>query len=237
MKFQIEVNHHHHYDARLGVIAELCRDNMEHLMAVSAEVQRVLDLVRSNTSIVASVDLGITAMRKQIEDLKAQIASVSLSADDKQALTSAADELTASVDQLQRDIPASTAVDPNAPQSSQVPAQAEPQPAGVPGMNSQAEAERQAVAAKNLSDAQQKASDPTLQAQQDKDPVSLATGRKTDNPNNPSSPNPVLSDREEASITLNQGLDQQAPVVANPADEPKDQRDVSGGVGTEGPNH
>lgn len=91
------------WDNRLAMMEEL-------LMAVSAEVQQVLDLAKQNTSVVASVDLGMKALKQQVADLLAQIASgtPSLSQDDKDALTATATEIQGSITTLQADIPANT---------------------------------------------------------------------------------------------------------------------------------
>ena len=79
-------------------------------MTVSAEVQKILDDVEQNKSIVASVDLGMKALQQQVADLQNQIANQtpSLSAEDKAALASAASDLESSISTLQSDIPANT---------------------------------------------------------------------------------------------------------------------------------
>lgn len=85
-------------------------------MAISQEVQGLLDQARVTQSLVKSVDLGLKAQSVQINDLQAQIATLQagapLSADDKAALQEAANDLSESNTTLQSDIPANT---PQAP--------------------------------------------------------------------------------------------------------------------------
>jgi hypothetical protein len=81
----------------------------KQIMAISAEVQAILDQARSLTSVVASVDAGMKALTAQVQQLQADIKSTpSLSADDKTALLEATDDLTASIATLNADIPANT---------------------------------------------------------------------------------------------------------------------------------
>lgn len=81
-------------------------------MAISAEVQKVLDEIKQNTSLVASVDAALKAEAAQITDLQNQIAALQagtvLSADDKAALLQAATDLAATNTALQADVPANT---------------------------------------------------------------------------------------------------------------------------------
>ena len=95
----------------------------EVTMTVSAQVQQVLDLAKSNTTVVASVDAGMKALMLQVTDLKNQIATQtpSLSDDDKAALTSTATELQNSISTLSADIPTGTPQAPSAPPPVQVP--------------------------------------------------------------------------------------------------------------------
>lgn len=78
-------------------------------MALSAEVQALLDQARSLTSVVASVDAGMKALTAQVQQLQADIKSTpSLSDEDKAALVEATNDLTNSIATLTADIPANT---------------------------------------------------------------------------------------------------------------------------------
>lgn len=81
-------------------------------MAVSQEVQDVLDKAKQNGSLVQSVDLGLKALQSQVADLQSQISSISttraLSDEDKAALVEASNDLATSISTLQSDIPANT---------------------------------------------------------------------------------------------------------------------------------
>lgn len=81
-------------------------------MAVSQEVQDVLDKAKQNGSLVQSVDLGLKALQTQVNDLKTQINDLNtnrpLSDDDKAALVEASTDLANSITTLQSDIPANT---------------------------------------------------------------------------------------------------------------------------------
>ena len=81
-------------------------------MAISAEVQDVLDKIKSNTSLVQSVDAALKAEAAQITDLQNQIAALEvgtvLSAEDKAALAQGGADLAATNAALQADVPANT---------------------------------------------------------------------------------------------------------------------------------
>lgn len=90
-------------------------------MTISQEVQDLVAKVRNNSTLVASVDAGIAALRLQISNQQAQINALpvggSLSADDKAALIQSGNELDATAVQLQNDIPANVPVPAAAPPS------------------------------------------------------------------------------------------------------------------------
>lgn len=107
---------HHHNDnpwddAPAWAIELLALMEINH-MAISAEIQAVLDGIAKNTSLVQSVDAALKAEAAQIADLQAQIAALTagtvLSADDKAALVQAAADLAATNTELQADVPANT---------------------------------------------------------------------------------------------------------------------------------
>lgn len=79
---------------------------------ISKEVQAILDRAKQNSSLVASVDLGMQGLSMQVADLQAKInqlpAGNVLSDDDKAALSEAASNLDTSIATLQKDIPANT---------------------------------------------------------------------------------------------------------------------------------
>ena len=78
-------------------------------MAISAEVQKVLDDIAANKSASASIEQGVALLQKQIADLQIQIASATgLSADDKTALGAAATDLESTTAALATAIPANT---------------------------------------------------------------------------------------------------------------------------------
>ena len=81
-------------------------------MAISAEIQDVLDKIKANTSLVQSVDAALKAEAAQITDLQNQIAALQagapLSPDDKAALLQGATDLAATNAALQADVPANT---------------------------------------------------------------------------------------------------------------------------------
>lgn len=81
-------------------------------MTVSTEIQAVLDRAKQNTSLVASVDLGMKGLSMQVADLQAKINALPagnvLSDDDKAALSEAASNLDTAIVTLQKDIPANT---------------------------------------------------------------------------------------------------------------------------------
>jgi hypothetical protein len=102
MNFNIHV-HHHFNPSKIE----------ESLMAISAEVQALLDQARQNTSLVASVDLGLKAQAAQIADLQNQIAALpGLSDEDRAAIVEATADLAAANATLQADIPANTTPEP-----------------------------------------------------------------------------------------------------------------------------
>lgn len=85
-------------------------------MAISPQVQAVLDAIAQNTSLVASVDAGLKAESEQITALQAQVAALqaqiaaggTLSAEDITALASALSQLNDTNTKLQADVPANT---------------------------------------------------------------------------------------------------------------------------------
>jgi len=85
---------------------------IKEIKMISAEVQALLDQAKKNTSLVASVDLGLKAEAQQIADLQAQVAALptgtALSDEDKAAIVEATADLAASNATLQADIPANT---------------------------------------------------------------------------------------------------------------------------------
>jgi hypothetical protein len=126
------INHVHNVDdelleviSSLRLTADILR---EEIMAVSAEVQTLLDKIRNNTSLVASVDQGVAALRLQIADLSKKLNTVpvaparGLSPDDKAAILSMANDLDLTAERLQGDIPA------NVPDDSQSTNAAQPVP-------------------------------------------------------------------------------------------------------------
>ena len=110
---QIAIHHYHHHSESLKGI----------LMAISAEVQTILDQARANSVLVTSIDLRQKAMEKQISDLQAQIAALPvgtpLGADDKAALLEASGDMATSISTLTADTTANTP--PAAPVAPAVP--------------------------------------------------------------------------------------------------------------------
>ena len=84
------------------------------IMAVSAEVQGLLDLAKQENTLVASIDAGMKALQAQVAALQAQIANgvPSLSADDKAALAETATDIQNSITTLTADIPSNTTPTP-----------------------------------------------------------------------------------------------------------------------------
>lgn len=79
------------------------------VMAISAEVQKVLDDIAANKSVAASTAAGVQLLLTQIADLKTQIAAIpvgGLSAEDKAALTQGATDLESTTTALGTAIPA-----------------------------------------------------------------------------------------------------------------------------------
>ena len=101
-----------HYDATPAWAKTLIANQERFQMAISAEVQAVLDQIKTNTSLVASVDAALKAEAVQITALPAQIAALqagtTLSAEDKAALVQGAADLAATNTELQADVPANT---------------------------------------------------------------------------------------------------------------------------------
>ena len=81
-------------------------------MAISAEVQKVIDDIAANSSIAKSSAAALGLLAQQITDLQAQIAALQaggvLSAEDKAALVQGAADLEATNTALQAATPAST---------------------------------------------------------------------------------------------------------------------------------
>lgn len=99
----------------------------EYTMALSKEVQAILERAKQNTSLVQSVDLGMKGLSKQVGELQATISGMQpgnvLSDEDKAALAEAASNLDTSIAMLQSDIPANTQADPTANQPGNTQAQ------------------------------------------------------------------------------------------------------------------
>ena len=123
----VTVRHIHEFsldDRELVVRAiNLLASIYEVTMTVSAQVQTVLDLARSNSTLVTSVDAGMKALMLLVTDLKNQIANQtpSLSDDDKAALVSTATEIQNSISILSADIPSGTPQAGSAPPAVPVP--------------------------------------------------------------------------------------------------------------------
>ena len=112
----------HHYpeeDERLDVLTrkiDLLLRKVETLMAISPQVQSVLDALAANSSLDSSVDAAlkaeasqITALQAQVADLQAQIAAGgTLSSDDVAGLASGLQQLQDTNTRLQADVPAGT---------------------------------------------------------------------------------------------------------------------------------
>lgn len=85
-------------------------------MAISPEVQVVIDAIAANSSLVASVDAALKAEAVQITDLQTQVAALQaqiaagapLSADDVAALATGLTQLQDTNTKLQADVPANT---------------------------------------------------------------------------------------------------------------------------------
>ena len=93
-------------------------------MAISAEVQKVLDDIAANKSVAASTAAGVQLLLTQIADLKTQIGNATgLSAEDKAALTQGATDLESTTTALGTVIPANTQ-----PAPAPIPAQVNPAP-------------------------------------------------------------------------------------------------------------
>lgn len=120
---RLRIEHFHHFESDPAVlhrleVLERQLDRMEKIaMAISPQVQTVLDAIAINTSLVASVDAGFKLEATQITDLQTQIATLTatiasggtLSADDITALGTAAQQLADTNAKLQADVPAATA--------------------------------------------------------------------------------------------------------------------------------
>ena len=79
------------------------------VMAISPEVQKILDDIAANKSVAASTAAGVQLLLTQIADLKTQIANATgLSAEDKAALTQGATDLESTTTALGTAIPAGT---------------------------------------------------------------------------------------------------------------------------------
>lgn len=83
------------------------------LMALSKEVQDLVDQVRSLKDVVQSVDTGFKALKAQNDEQAAKIAALpvapaSLSQEDKDALVQSTQDTTSLINTLQSDIPANT---------------------------------------------------------------------------------------------------------------------------------
>jgi hypothetical protein len=83
-----------------------------HFMALTAEIQKVIDDIAANTSIAKSSAAALKLEAQQITDLQAQIAALQagtvLSAEDKAALVQGAADLEQTNTDLQAAVPAGT---------------------------------------------------------------------------------------------------------------------------------
>lgn len=107
--FGFTIVHRHELDRRAaGQLANIARK----IDMISAEVQKILDQAKQNTSLVKSVDLGLKGLQAQVAEMQARIDALPsgnvLSDDDKAALAEASNELASSITTLQSDIPANT---------------------------------------------------------------------------------------------------------------------------------
>lgn len=92
-------------------------------MAISAQVQALIDQVKINTSLEQSADLALKALAAQIADLGTQIKALqdqlaaggTLGADDIAALAQTQQDLAASAKTLAADVPANTTPAPSPP--------------------------------------------------------------------------------------------------------------------------
>lgn len=94
------------------MLTHIIKNQEQFHMAVTAEIQTVLDGIKANTSLVQSVDAGLKAESALIVQLQDQIAALQagtvLSAEDKAALLQGATDLAATNATLQADVPANT---------------------------------------------------------------------------------------------------------------------------------
>lgn len=104
------IHHHHHHDSKLEPI----------IMAISKEVQEVLDKAKQNETLVGSLTTAFQGLKDQVSTLQATIddlkVNAPLSEDDKAALVEASTDLTDALNLAQAAIPANT------PQEGEVPA-------------------------------------------------------------------------------------------------------------------
>ncbi len=106
----------HHYTIDHDAIIARLKHLEKAIMAISPQVQSVLDAIAANSSLVASVDAGFKAEAKQITDLQTQVAALqaqiaagnTLSADDIAALAAGLQQLGDTNAKLQTDVPAGT---------------------------------------------------------------------------------------------------------------------------------
>jgi uncharacterized phage infection (PIP) family protein YhgE len=118
----IHIHHHHHIEADDHVVrllrghsATLTRIE-ELIMAISPQVQSVLDAIAANTNLVTAVDAAlkaeatqITGLQNQVKALQDQIAAGgTLSADDIAGLAAGLQQLSDTNTKLQSDVPAGT---------------------------------------------------------------------------------------------------------------------------------
>lgn len=94
----------------LGAISLILIEKMEAIMALSPQVQALVDAVAANTSAVKAATDGLALEATQIADLKAQIAAITpgqaIDQEDLDAITKAVADLSATNTALQSAVPA-----------------------------------------------------------------------------------------------------------------------------------
>ena len=102
----------HHFDTTPAWAHRILENQEKILMAISAEVQKVIDDIAANTSIAKASAAALVLEAQQITDLQAQIAALQagtvLSAEDKAALVQGAADLESTNTALQTATPANT---------------------------------------------------------------------------------------------------------------------------------
>lgn len=97
----------------------------EQLMALQADVQKLVDEVKQNNDLVGSVAQALQIQGKQIDDLKAQIAGLQagqiITPDDLSAIQKAVTDLGETNTELQGAVPGNTPGQPTIPAEGPVP--------------------------------------------------------------------------------------------------------------------